>query len=287
LAPLKVDLRRRAADVALALRAGHTAGGRLVVLTYHAVSDHADDHPDQLAVPRELFARQMAWLARLGWPVVPLRDGVAALRRGALAGPVVALTFDDGYASVYTNAFPVLAEHGFPATVFLVPGAMSGAVPRDFMPARLGGLMRWRDAREMLAHGISIGSHGLTHRKLSRLAPDEVTAEVRDSTRAIEDALSVPVREFCYPYGSFDAFTPVVEQIVAGFGFDAVCANVAGHNRRPEDARRLRRLRVSWTDDSEREMRKQCLGAYNWYATYERARLAALGLWRVAGAARW
>lgn len=275
------------ADVALALRGGGAGGGRLVVLTYHAITEHADRHPDQLAVPRDLFARQMAWLAQLGWPVVPLVDGVAALRRGELARPMVALTFDDGYRSVYTRACPVLAEHRFPATVFLVPAALTGAAPRDFMPPRLGDLLGWREAREMQAHGIAFGAHGFTHRKLSHLAPDEVTAEVGDSTRAIEDALSTRVRAFCYPYGSFDAFTPIVERIVAGFGFDAVCANVAGHNRRPADARRLRRLRVSWTDDSEREMRKQCFGAYNWYAGYERVRsLAASRARRFAPAGR-
>jgi hypothetical protein len=59
--------------------------------------------------------------------------------------------------------------------------------------------------------------------------------------------------------------------MVRELGFGAVCANIAGHNFSTKDAFRLKRLRISWVDDSRAEMRKQCAGAYNWYALAQRA----------------
>lgn len=268
----KSDLRRGVADVAFALGGGAPDGPRVVILVYHAVTDGRGDDPEQLAVPLDLFAAQMTWLAELGHPVVSLDAAARALREGAVRGPQVVLTFDDGYRSLYTHAFPVLHRCGYPATAFLVPGVMDGRVPRDFMPAALGPVLSWREARQMQAHGITFGSHTLSHRKLSGLAASEVAREIEESCRAIEDALSAPVTTFCYPYGSFDAFTAETEAVVAGFGFDAVCANIAGHNRTAAAVRRLKRLRISWTDDSRREIAKQCAGAYNWYALYQRCR---------------
>jgi peptidoglycan/xylan/chitin deacetylase (PgdA/CDA1 family) len=260
------------ADVAIWLQRRRRTEGKLIVLMYHAITDAPEPDPAQLTVSKRLFADQMRWLKELGYPVVPLPVAAAQLRACTLDSPVVALTFDDGYRSVYTHALPVLASHGYPATVFLVSGAQRGVSLPDFMPARLGLLLGWSEAREMLRHGISFGAHGVTHRKLAGLPDHEVAHEVGDSKREIEDALSTMVTEFCYPFGSFDSFTDSVEAIVRGFGFTAVCANISGHNTRPGDVDRLKRLRVSWVDDSMREIGKQCLGAYNWYALYQRTR---------------
>ena len=156
--------------------------------------------------------------------------------------------------------------------MFLVPGWLTGACSSDFMPGCFRPLLNWSDAREMLQHGFSFGAHGMTHRKLSHIPDNEVEREVGDSKRAIEDALSTEVTEFCYPFGSFDSFTSSTEAIVSQWVFKAICVTVAGHNRFPRDASRLKRLRISWADDSINEVRKQCVGAYNWYALYQRLR---------------
>jgi peptidoglycan/xylan/chitin deacetylase (PgdA/CDA1 family) len=242
----------------------------LTVLVYHAIADGMGDEPEQMTVSRSLFARQMDWLGALGYAVVPLHTAVEQLIARRLDVPLVSLTFDDGYRSTYTHAFPVLQERGYPATVFLVPGALTGAAPRGALPRRFGPLLSWSEAREMSRHGISFGAHGMTHRKLSGLPAREIQWEVGDSKRSIEDALGAPVTEFAYPFGSFDSFTPVTEAVVRASGFTAVCTTIAGQNAQPADAQRLKRLRISWADRSMREMDKQCSGAYNWYALYQR-----------------
>jgi peptidoglycan/xylan/chitin deacetylase (PgdA/CDA1 family) len=275
----KGTMKRRLADVAQSLPTGRQP--RIIVLAYHAITADEQEDPEQLTVSRRRFADQMRWLKDLGYPVVPLRTAAAQLTAGTVEQSSVVLTFDDGYRSFYENAVPVLLEHGYPATMFLVPGAMNGQ-PHEGLPERLGPLLDWSQARELVRSGIVAGAHGMTHRKLALLPAEAARREVVDSTRALEDGLGVKVEEFCYPYGSFDAFSPAIECMVRDLGFGAVCANIAGLNVSARDVFRLKRLRISWVDDSQDEMRKQCAGAYNWYAFVQRAqswrqRLAAEG----------
>lgn len=268
--PRKVVVRCRIADIALSLARLKSQAGKVIILMYHQITDSVEEDPEQHTVSTRIFSQQMVWLRELGYPVLPLSVAVGRLRAQRLDSPMVSITFDDGYRSTYTHAFPALQRHGYPATVFLVPGAMTGACSRDFTRERLGHLLNWAEAREMFRHGITFGAHGMTHRKLSKLPDHEVEREVGDSKRAIEDALSTEVTEFSYPFGSFDSFTRSTEAIVRRYRFNAICTAITGHNRSRRDAHRLKRLRISWTDDSMREIQKQCLGAYNWYALYQR-----------------
>jgi peptidoglycan/xylan/chitin deacetylase (PgdA/CDA1 family) len=99
------------------------AGRRLTVLMYHRIADRAD-HRDDLdpalisATPRE-FARQVAWIAAHAAPV-SLGDVLAA-RAGhePLPARAVLVTFDDAYRDFADRAWPLLQEHGVPATLFV------------------------------------------------------------------------------------------------------------------------------------------------------------------------
>jgi peptidoglycan/xylan/chitin deacetylase (PgdA/CDA1 family) len=119
----------------------------------------------------------------------------------------VALTFDDGLASVHRHAWPVLARHGYAATVFLVTGRAGGDSGWPGQPARVRRrpLLGWGEAREMAAAGIEMGSHTVSHPDLTRLSPDEAGAELVASRMAIEDRLGVAVQALAYPYGRVNA----------------------------------------------------------------------------------
>src|SRR5258708_27258544 len=89
------------------------------ILTYHSI----DRSGSPIAVSRAVFRRQMAWLAASPVRVVP----VAALLADGRGGDAVALTFDDGYRNLAAEVAPLLAEHGFPWTVFVVSDHVGGA----------------------------------------------------------------------------------------------------------------------------------------------------------------
>lgn len=86
------------------------------VLMYHRIGSEPFD-PWGLGVEQERFARQLEWLAR-NRTVVPLGELAARVRDGLLSDDLVALTFDDGYASV-AGVVPLLERLGLHATIFL------------------------------------------------------------------------------------------------------------------------------------------------------------------------
>jgi len=109
----------------LTARARGPRSPRLVVLMYHDVLDDAArtpaDDTDTESPTSAQFAAHIEQVARR-YRVLSLRDAAAELRDGGLRRDSVAITFDDGYTSVYTSAYPVLRRVGVPATLFVLTG---------------------------------------------------------------------------------------------------------------------------------------------------------------------
>jgi peptidoglycan/xylan/chitin deacetylase (PgdA/CDA1 family) len=100
-----------------------TAAGRIDILLYHGFCEGSvRDRRFPKLMPVGLFERQLQLLVRHARPLY-----LGELANGANQG--VVLTFDDGYASNYHLAFPVLQKHGFPATIFLTTGFVDRTVP--------------------------------------------------------------------------------------------------------------------------------------------------------------
>ncbi len=94
------------------------------ILMYHyvrTVTDPADTIGSNLSVTPERFAAQMQYLADHGYTTLTLREVHAILAGQApLPERPIALTFDDGYRDFYTAAWPVLRQHGFKATNYVI-----------------------------------------------------------------------------------------------------------------------------------------------------------------------
>ena len=94
---------------------------RVPVLMYHRVGVAHNDWERKYCVGAQRFAEHMRTLARAGWQAVSIDRFFAWLDGGAdLPEQSFLLTFDDGFLGVHEHAAPVLAELGWPATVFLV-----------------------------------------------------------------------------------------------------------------------------------------------------------------------
>jgi peptidoglycan/xylan/chitin deacetylase (PgdA/CDA1 family) len=168
--------------------------GQRFILTYHSL----DTSGSVISLAPDSFRKQMEWLAESGAPVVPL-ERIRETSGG------VALTFDDGFRNFYRHAFPVLAAHRFPATVFIVSGYCGGRNDWPTQPRNTGvpvlELMRWSEVAEVARAGIGIGCHTATHPPLTALAKSEMESELADSRAAIEDRIGRQVESFAYPYG--------------------------------------------------------------------------------------
>jgi peptidoglycan/xylan/chitin deacetylase (PgdA/CDA1 family) len=205
---------------------------------YHAVGS-AGEPAGRFVVPAKRFERQMKWLARLGYRVLPLEE----LRRADYGGPrTVVLTFDDGYLDNLTLALPVLESLRLPATIFVVSGRERNDWDRD---TELAGrpLLR-REQLGDLEPLVALGAHTRTHRALTTLDAGEAEREIAGSKQDLEEALGRPVTTFAYPYGLWDAG---VRAAVQRAGFLSACGVVPGHNPPGGDPLDLRRLEICGT----------------------------------------
>jgi peptidoglycan/xylan/chitin deacetylase (PgdA/CDA1 family) len=167
---------------------GRGPSTRFVVLYYHEVPEAA----------RACFARQMEALSR-GTTVV----------RAAHAGPLpgrgshVAITFDDAFRSVGTNAVPELLSRGLPATIF-VPVDCLGETPGWEMTNGVDDQVMTRDELRSLPELIELGSHSLSHPHLTRIDSGLLSEEVGTSRHKLAELLGSRVSLLAFPYGEYD-----------------------------------------------------------------------------------
>lgn len=171
---------------------------RSCIFAYHSL----DATGSVISIAPELFRSQMAWLAETRTPIVPLSE----IRNTPGA---VALTFDDGFRNFFHHAFPVLEQYRFPATVFVIAGYCGGrndwpSQPRHPLIPTLE-LMPWSEVEQVAKAGINIGSHTVSHPRMSALSESEVERELSLSRTTIEDRTGRPVDAFAYPYGDYTA----------------------------------------------------------------------------------
>lgn len=168
---------------------------RSFILTYHSI----DTTGSVISTAPSVFREQMRLLAQSGLRIVPLAE--LSSSPGA-----VSITFDDAFRSLYEQAFPMLQQYGFPATVFVVSGHCGG---RNDWASQTAGvplldLMGWAELREMADAGHTIGCHTVTHPRLDRMPAAAVERELQDNRQAVEDKVGQPAETFAYPYGAYN-----------------------------------------------------------------------------------
>ncbi len=193
----------------------------LAILTYHSI----DTSGSVVSVAPRGLAEHMAVLATLGFRGISLQDAVAHRdTTGSWPERCAVLTFDDGYANFYEEAFGVLRAHGFGATVFLVTGHVGGQNDWAPPPPLLGTrrLLSWEQVKTLAAAGVEIGTHTRTHADLRRLSAAQTEDEIVTSRLDIENRLGKPVVSFAYPFGNV---SPAAREIVRR-EFRASCTTV-------------------------------------------------------------
>lgn len=193
------------------------------------------------------FAWQMAWLKRAGYHVISLDEAWQGLfRRGPLPERCAVLTFDDGYQNFADHAWPVLQQHGFPATVFLVASLVGRQADwLDDMGERPA-LMSGETIRRLHDEGVTFGSHAVSHVRLSALPPEQQRRQIVDSKRMLEDLLGQPVRHFCYPYGDYDEHC---RDLVAEAGYRTGLTCIRGAANTADNAFEIPRKAISYGDN--------------------------------------
>lgn len=186
-----------------------------VVLMYHHFG--VQQYPST-NVQLTQFDAHLDYLSQAGyqvWPLAKVVEYVAARR--PFPARVVAITVDDAYQSVYTEAYPRLKERGWPFTVF---------VSTDGVDRHFKAYMSWEQMREMQAHGASFENHSASHDYLIRRLDNEsenqwrarISADIARAQRRIREELGTAPKLFAYPFGEY---TTVLADLIAGMGLVA------------------------------------------------------------------
>ncbi len=186
----------------------------VIVLCYHAVSErwNAD-----LSITPERLEHHLTTLVRRGYRGVTFTEAA----NGAPHSKAVAVTFDDGYRSVLTQAFPIMQELGLVGSVFVVSESVGSERPMSWP-----GVDHWLgtehehelvplscdELNQLIDAGWEVGSHTRTHPHLTALADGELESELRGSREDCERLLDRPCASLAYPYGDCD------ERVVAAAG---------------------------------------------------------------------
>jgi peptidoglycan/xylan/chitin deacetylase (PgdA/CDA1 family) len=174
------------------------------ILMYHSISQLEDD-PNLLSTSPERFESQLLYLRRNNLRGVSMRELFRAMNTGEDKG-LIGLTFDDGYEDFLHTAVPIMENLGCSATVFVIAGMpVENDWEHAFTPRPRLPLLNAEGVREASERGMEVGSHSMTHARLSSAKPDLLEREVSDSRRVLNEVLGRVVEGFCYPYGDLDS----------------------------------------------------------------------------------
>jgi peptidoglycan/xylan/chitin deacetylase (PgdA/CDA1 family) len=186
----------------------HTTNRRPIpILVYHQIAEAPAKGSAfrSLYVAPGAFARQMAWLKRLGYTGLSM-SGLQPYLSGERIGKVVGITFDDGYQNNLVHALPVLIKQGFSSTCYAVSGLLGQTNVWDQgMGISQVPLMDEAEVRQWVSAGQEIGSH--TRRHVDLMSADEAgcRVEMAQGKTELESVLGQPVHHFCYPYGHYES----------------------------------------------------------------------------------
>ena len=188
-----------------------------LILCYHSIG------PDETyySVKTKDFCQQMEFL-RKKYNIVSLEE-MTNLAEGQKNLPrrSIAVTFDDGYADNYLNAYPYFKKYGIPATIFVTTGYVGRKM-------RLGNkyltTLSWNEIKIMSKNKIEIGAHTISHPKLTKIDLADARKEIIGSKREIEKNIGKDAKFFSYPSADYNqSILNLVKQIgfksaVGGFG---------------------------------------------------------------------
>ena len=204
-------------------------GIRVSILGYHDVGENLPETAMRIRTSK--FRKQMEAIRQLGIKVISMEEFIAWKKNGTpIPQKSILITFDDGWKSTYTDAFPILREFGFPYTVFLYKNYVDGG----------GRALTTAMIEEMkAAGGLTIGSHSVSHpypltvknfrKKGANVFDAYLRKEMGESKYFLESKFKMKVATYAYP-GGFH--TEEMLKLGGEFGYDSMFTVIPGKIKR-------------------------------------------------------
>ncbi len=183
------------------IKKNQASQNQAVILMYHHFG--VDRHPST-NIRLEQFEAHLDHLSQAGYQIWPLAKVADYIRKKQpFPARIVAITIDDAYLSVYTEAYPRLLKKSWPFTVF---------VATDGVDRRYPSYMTWQQMREMQNNGVTFANHSASHDYLIRKKPGEndqqwegrITSDIQRAQKRLKIKLGRAPKLFAYPYGEYN-----------------------------------------------------------------------------------
>lgn len=162
------------------------------VLYYHSVDP---SEANEVIISPEKLREELTFIKDSGYTTLTMSElNDYILNNAPIPEKSIVITFDDGYADNYANAFPILKELDMKATIFVI----SNCTDND------GYYMTSQQIKEMSDYGIDIQSHTASHAHLNQLTYEEQLNELKTSKEKLESITEKPVISIAYPFGDYD-----------------------------------------------------------------------------------
>ena len=182
---------------------------KIPIFYYHSIGTHS-----AFSLDLEVFRHHLDILVHRQYKTITFSELLR--EKFQFQERVAVLSFDDGIQDNFDIVLPELQKRGLVGTFFAVPGydgrkrwvhekkhKWSDVKRKDFdIPVQH---MTTSHRKELLDCGMEIGSHSMSHRKLTEIPGVELEEEILGSKKKLEDELGVPIHTFCYPKGAYNA----------------------------------------------------------------------------------
>ena len=207
-------------------------------------------------VPERVFADQLRLLRERGYAFIDLKTFLDGIDRPEILPPKAALiTFDDAYQSLLRYAVPVMQAARCPGVVFVPTWFVGGTNGFDEGKEPLERICSWEDLAAMERGGVAVQSHGVHHRALGELTPEELEIEIGHSKREIEEHLKRPVELYSFAFGDNSKEPEAVEAILRKYRYRAaVLYGGAPVPFTPQNRYRITRIAMGSTTDLAHEL---------------------------------
>lgn len=187
-----------------------------IILAYSRIGE--DAHPES-SLRIEQFKTHIKEIKHGDYHVLPLPTIVKALQeRRPLPPHSIAITFEGGFRSAYTNAIPILLEHDIPFTIFF---ASSKTQTQSYLD--------WPTLKKLSRHKhVTLGILPDTYGHMTHLSGTEQIRQINIARAAFRKNLGTEAQYFAYPFGEIStSFRDIVKKqnFTAAFGLHSGVAH--------------------------------------------------------------
>jgi peptidoglycan/xylan/chitin deacetylase (PgdA/CDA1 family) len=209
---------------------------KIIILGYHQIREYksTDSAKAKLFITSpEIFEKEMKYLSDNGYKSISLTDYINYINFGTKnfdLNKSFILTFDDGYGSQYSSAFPVLKKYNFIATFFVYYDCI------DKYPI----CMTSQNLKDLTSNNMKLGNHTLHHLYLPKYKDEIIAQEIVENEANLINLVGTSSVEHvvAFPFGGRDER---IGNIVKNLGYLGAVGVLADKDNKDLDIYNLRR----------------------------------------------